>query len=363
MIATLMDIAAPITASAPITADQALSGPRIPPQQQIILYSAEQWEIFVQEWAHFCLKSKYTKVQRASGAGDRGIDVAGFADKKMLRGMWDNYQCKHYDHALYPTDAWPEFGKVLWYTFMKDYAAPRRFYFVAPRGAGTTLAGYLGDAGKLKAALIEGWDKNCRKKITDTQEIPLEGSFREYVDAFDFSIFEAKTALEIIEDHQRCPLHAARFGGGLPNRPSPSLPPDDISSSESRYVAELLRAYADHTKQPVRDTSGLKPFPKLSDHFSRQRVAFYHAESLRIFARDSVPEGTFESLQDEIHTGVVDICDAAHADGYARVCAVTRESRNLPITSNPLMARAKVQDMDGICHQLANENRLTWTKP
>jgi hypothetical protein len=125
----------------------------------------------------------------------------------------------------------------------------------------------------------------------------------------------------------------------------------------------LLRAYTDHTKEPIADVAALKPWSKLNDHFGRQRVAFYHAESLRVFARDSVPEGTFESLQDEVYAGVVDTCDASHSDGYERVCAVTKEARNLPITSNPLIARAKVQDREGICHQLANEDRLKWTKP
>ncbi|HEX2552745.1 MAG TPA: ABC-three component system protein [Microvirga sp.] len=357
------DIGAPPTAGAALSADQAVAGPRIPPQQQILIYSAEEWEIFVQEWAHYCLKQEYIKVQRASGAGDKGIDVAGFVDAAMLQGIWDNYQCKHYGHALYPSDAWPEIGKILWYSFNGDYKPPRRYYFVAPRGVGTTFAGNLADKAKLKKLLIENWDKNCRTNITDTQEIALDGEFLKYVKEFDFSIFGAKTALEIIEDHRASPVHIARFGGGLPNRPNPDAPPDEITPPESNYVAHLLSAYADHTKKPVPDIATLKSWSKLNDHFGRQRVAFYHAESLRVFARDTVPEGTFESLQDEIHAGVVDVCDSNHCDGYERVCAVTKEARNLPITSNPLIARAKVQDREGICQQLANEDRLKWTKP
>src|SRR5690606_26867859 len=110
-------------------------------------------------------------------------------------------------------------------------------------------------------------------------------------------------------------------------------------------------------RAPIPDVAALESWSKLNDHFGRRRVAFYHAESLRIFARDTVPEGTFESLQDEIHAGVVDVCDASHSDGYERACAVTKAARN------PLIARAKVQDREGICHQLANEDRLRWSKP
>jgi hypothetical protein len=66
---------------------------------------------------------------------------------------------------------------------------------------------------------------------------------------------------------------------------------------ESRYIEQLFQAYADRAKRPITEINGLKALPRLKEHFLRQRVAFYHAESLRIFARDSVPLGTFESLQ------------------------------------------------------------------
>ena len=134
----------------------------------------------------------------------------------------------------------------------------------------------------------------------------------------------------------------------------------EIASAESRYVGQLLDAYADHTKESVPDIDALKGWPKLSEHFGRQRVAFYHAESLRVFARDSVPPGTFESLQDDIHAGVIYTHDAHHTDGYERVRAVTKAARDMQITSNPLIACSKPQDRDGICHQLANEDRLKW---
>jgi hypothetical protein len=359
----LKDIPLPADATGTLTADQALHGHRIPPQQQLLLYSADQWEGFVQEWAHYCLKAIYSQVQRFSGPGDRGIDVAGFTDANKLNGVWDNYQCKHYDHALYPSDALPEIGKLLWHTFNKQFAVPRRYYFVAPRGVGTTLNAYLANAPELKKALIEGWDKNCKAKITSTHQIPLEAKFLAYVQAFDFTIFEAKTPLQLVEDHTSCPCHAARFGGGLPPRPNPAAPPDEIAPTESCYIAQLFEAYADHTKEAISDAAGLKTHPKLKDHFLRQRVSFYHAESLRVFARDSVPPGTFESFQEEIYTGVADTHDATFPDGYARVVAVTKAARDMQITSNALITRAKPQDRDGICHQLANENRLRWTKP
>lgn len=345
-----------------VTADQVIHGLRIPPQQQIMVYSWDEWEGFINEWVHYCLKKNYTKIQRFSGAGDRGIDIAGFTDADKLQGVWDNFQCKNYgQRALGPADAWPEIGKILWYSFNKDYKPPRRYYFVAPRGVGTTLAGLFADSAKLKRAVIEKWN-TFQQKITEKQEIVLEGEFLAYVEVFDFSIFDAKTALEIVEDHRQCPCHAARFGGGLPPRPAAEMPPSEIAPTESRYVGQLLEAYADHKKQLVPDLNALKQWPLLSSHFIRQREAFYHAESLRVFARDSVPEGTFESLQEDIHSHVIDVHDADHADGYARVRMVTQAAREVHLTSNPLILCAKPQDRDGICHQLANEDRLKWTR-
>ena len=149
---TFQDLLPPVLPSGMVSNDQIIHGPQIPPQQQILLYSSSQWEDFIHEWVHFCLKTQYTKVQRFTGAGDRGIDIAGFKDTHMLQGAWDNYQCKHYDHALSPTDIWPELGKILWYSFTKEYKEPHRYFFAAPRGVGTKLAGYLADAEKLKKA-------------------------------------------------------------------------------------------------------------------------------------------------------------------------------------------------------------------
>jgi ABC-3C protein/restriction endonuclease len=359
----LKDIQLPAAPLAPFTSERAIHGPLIPPQQQILLYSADQWEEFIQEWAHFCLKKLYTQVQRFGGSGDHGIDVAGFSDKQKLQGIWDNYQCKHYERALHPTDVWQEFGKVLWHSFNGKYAAPRRYYFVAPRGAGTKLAGYLADIAKLKKALMEAWDKHVRREITETQEVLLEGEFLAYVEAFDFSIFDSKTPLDIIEDHRKCPYHAARFGGGLPDRPAAEKPPNKIAPTESRYVAQLFSAYEDYAKKPIPDLKALKGCSSaLSGHFGRQREAFYQAESLRIFARENAPSGTFEDLQEDIYSGVIDTHDADHLNGYERVCKVTKAARDLQLTSNALIPCVKPKDRDGVCHHLANEDRLQWTK-
>jgi len=355
------DIPAPAAPPSVLTASQAAQGPVIPPQQQLLLYSAGQWEGFVQEWGHHCLKKQYTDVQRFTGSGDHGIDIAGFIDAKRLMGVWDNYQCKHYDHPLRAGDVWIELGKMIWYSFKGEFIPPRKYWFAAPLGTSTTVTGLFANVLKLRAGLFENWEKKVRTKLTATQDVPLEGALLVYAEKFDLSIFGAKTALQLVDDHRQTPFHAARFGGGLKPRPNATQPPSTIAPGESRYVTQLLAAYEEHTSAAVPNSDALKP--PLKGHFQRQREAFYEAESLRVFARDNVPAGTFEALQEDIYVGVIDTHDAPHPDGYGRVCAVTKAARDVQITANALIATTKPKDRDGICHQLANEERLQWKQP
>ena len=97
-------------------------------------------------------------------------------------------------------------------------------------------------------------------------------------------------------------------------------------------------------------------------HYSRSRETFYEAESLRIFARDSVPTGTFEKLKDQVYHGVVDVEEDDHGDGFKRVKAVVKTAATLNVNASGLMTVIEVKDLHGICHQLANEDLLTWRK-
>lgn len=345
-----------------ISAAQIISGPPILPIARIRLYSDKEWEEFTNEWAYCSLKKNYHDVVRFGSSGDRGVDIAVFFDANGFLGSWEGYQCKHYNKPLAPGDAKPEIAKILWYSFEGEYKSPVSYSFVAPFGIGTKLNNLLKNAPALKTDLIATWDKVCRKAITDTQEVALEGNFLTYVENFDFSIFHGKQPLALIDEHRASPHHLSRFGGGLPARPVPIAPPSEIDAGESRYVEQLLEAYSDHTKKAIKVPGDLKGRTTLNEHFTRQREAFYHAETLRVFVRDKVEPGTFERLQDELFAGVVDTNAADHADGYLRVLAVTKAAQEVQLTANPISPIAQTQDRHGICHQLANEDRLKWTK-
>lgn len=338
------------------------SGPPIDPLARVLIYDDQEWEKFIDEWVSHAFKNKYIEVQRMSGSNDKGIDIAGFCDEEKLLGVWDNYQCKHYGHPLRPSDAWPEIGKILWYSFCKVYVPPRAYYFVAPRNTGTTLSQLLLNKITLKAAALKNWDKNIRVHINDQSPVELSGDFANYVDGFDFGIFKGCSVRTIVEEHRTSPYFIGRFGGGLPARPLPGSPPVEPTSNESRYVAQLLAAYSEHTGQELSDIGALKKWVPLSSHLQRQREAFYHAESLRVFVRDKVEPGTFETLQDEIFAGIIDTHDADHANGYHRVVAVMKAAQDIPLQAHALAQSTFTKDKHGICHQLANEDRVVWVK-
>ncbi len=139
-------------------------------------------------------------------------------------------------------------------------------------------------------------------------------------------------------------------------------PPTEPTDAESLYLRKLLDAYGDHLGQDIREKGSLDEHPELEEHYNRQRVLFYSAESLRNFARDRTPPRTFDSLQDDIYHGVIDVCEAPHPDALARVRTTIITAGGLDGSGNALVSVTKISDKQGICHQLANDDRLTWKK-
>ncbi len=343
------------------SAEHVVSGIPIPKTKRIEIFSPAEWEEFTEEWAS-SLISEYSKIARFAGSGDKGLDVVGFITNTTFDGGWDNFQCKHYDNPLQPNNIWVEIGKIIYYSFIGDYPPPRKYYFISPKGVGTKLGKYLASPDQLKTESRNNWASHCQDDITETLPIPLTGALQTYFDQFDFSIFSYKSSVNLIAEHSKTAFHAVRFGGGLRTRPPVTTPPCEIDSSESRYIQQIFEAYSDHTNDIISGESCLNDKPELRNDFVRQRERFYNAESLRNFSRDTVPIGTFESLQEEIYQGVVDACESDHADGLARMRGTILQSGQLSLTSNPLSSVMKVQDKQGICHQLANIDRLTWVK-
>jgi hypothetical protein len=346
----------------PIALDQGAGtgvGPsELSPAKRIRLYNDVEWEEFVLEWAT-SLVPKYEQVMRSGGTNDHGVDVAGFGSAAGFDGEWDCYQCKHYGHALLPGDAYPEILKVVCGTIGRHYTWPRKYRFVAPNGYGTSLANVLHSPTNLKAGLVKLLTKAnsvLAKKIgTLTVSEVLA-----FVDAADFSVFGTVELHELVEGHASTRWHTQRFGLPLPERPDVPSPSPFPSADEQRYIEQLMCVYKERYPEGGITPATAAHHDKSAHHYVRQREAFYSAEALRVFARDSVPQGTFDSLQDEVFDGVVDTHDQTFADGMDRLYAVTQAARELAMTKNQLLPVVTMRDRTGVCHQLANEDRLTW---
>jgi hypothetical protein len=337
------------------------NGPAISPIKRLLTYESGEWEAFIHEWIH-SLKHRYVDVVRPTGPGDKGLDVVGFEDNEKLKGVWDNHQCKFYKDPLAVSDVVPEIGKIIVYSFQGFYSSPRSVRFISPKGPSTDLALHLGNADKLKQRVKKDWAKAVESKISTKETFPLASDLETYFDAFEFKIFSAPHPLAVIDEHKKTPFFWGRFGGGLPDRPKPTVPPIEVEPHETPYTGKLLQAYGEHLDKEVSQIGDLTGYKSIFDHFSRARERFDEDESFRVFVRDKTAPGTFESLQDEIYDVVVDTCEQGFSDGLARVNAVTERATTLPLDAHPLNKATFVKDRKGICHQLANDDRLTWKK-
>ena len=330
------------------------------PLKIIQTYSSEEWETFIQEWTD-CFSGEYKQVVPLAGPGDKGRDVVAYVGEPTEKQCeWDNYQCKHYDHPLHPTDVYVELGKLCVYTHRGDYNVPRRYRFVSPRGIGPKLHDLLKKPEELRKELIANWDSRCAKKISDSEQFSLVGDLKSYVESFDFGIVWFLTPQELLKQHAQTKHWHRRFKIDPPRRPPVDAIPEDILPLELPYTKRLLEAYTDHLKQPFATIADLTNLPALLSHFRRSRGYFFSAEALARFSRDNFSPGAFEETKQHVYDGVVDVTEQRHSDGYDCVLKVAEVASGLPLPHSDLFPYVGPADKIGICHHLANDDRLCW---
>ncbi|MFG1757862.1 ABC-three component system protein [Micromonospora echinofusca] len=343
-----------------MTVSDVLAGRRLTPRQIILTYEPNQWEEFIEEWVA-TLTPKYAKVERMGGANDHGVDVAAFVTSRGYKGEWDCYQCKHYSKPLAPRDAYIEIAKILKGVIDGHYTLPRKYRFVAPRGCSTPLSNKLNHPDLLRSGFIAQLDQ--RGALLPGQDAAMTAEIRASAETTDFSIFNAEDLKEVLSNLVGTPIYIREFGGGLPPRPAAPPLPAEPHPSENRYLEQLVDVHREKYGDAISSTADALQHPEASSHIRRQRVAFYSAEALRTFSRDSVPGETFDSLQNEVYEGVIEVHDGNHKSGYDRLGAVLQASMGLEITSNALITVATTMDRKGMCHQLANDDKLRWCRP
>lgn len=340
------------------------SGAPVSPLQRLAGFSDREFENFVYEWVHGYLRIRYVEVQLRRGSGDKGRDVVGWFDPRGdTNRRLDIYQCKHHQSPLAPNEVWLELGKLCYHTFSRAYPVPHGYYLVSPQGCGSALQDLLDNPERLRAMLQENWSRYCTGRITSRDRTELTGSLERHVAELDLSFVHGVNPADLLEQHARTPYHALVFGIGLRPRPPVQTPPSEVAQLETRYVAQFLEATADRLGLSECLRSDLLSHPQLDQHFRHTRECFYSAESLKEFARDTLPdEKDFVELKEDVYDGIIATVLADHSDGYARLVRATEVAGALALSRSALLEELTQKDRVGLCHHLANEDRVAWVR-
>ncbi|MCT3664245.1 hypothetical protein HZR00_17245 [Elizabethkingia anophelis] len=344
-----------------LTNNDIVFGAAISPIDRIKIFSPEDFENFTREWVigYLMKKGTYHDCKKCSGAGDMGRDVIAKIDSTK----YDNYQCKHYDAPLTPSDVFKELIKLIYYSSIGEYKIPEKYYFVSPCGAGPKLNGLIERPKEFKAALYDNWERN--NKIGSSIIVKLDSDIEKYIDEnLNFEIFDCIDPQVLIDQHKQTSYHAPRFGGGLLKRVLKKIILEDIQDKEQIYTSELFKAYSEFKKKEYKLPLDLDEDHTLSSHFQRQRIGFFSADALNQYSRDSLPPDSdyFEDLKDQIYMGIADIADQEHENGFDKVKATVQAAQILNITSSPLVSNLRIEDRIGICHHLVNDKKIKWAK-
>jgi len=326
--------------------------------KQIRGYSSDEWEIFTREWQQgLAPRHEYHEVKRLGGPGDHGRDVIGLCSPAGCEGVWDNYQCKNYEGMLQTPLACRDAGKIIFHAFRKVFKPPRRCIFVAPKGPSTELRDMLLTRSKFRCEVIKTWNTRVATHVIEKEKHLLKGDLADYVNAYDFESFGYTTLDEMLDAHRLTVYWAQRFGGLLPP-PKPGVTPKTVMEHETVYVGKLLDVYAEAAAAEIACVSDLDAHADWKADLQKQRVRFYDAEAFMATYRDQTEPGTTESFAEEIFDAI-DPSLMQKGTGLDRLTkALTVAGQASP--ASVLAPQAKVGVKQGVCHQLANDDRVTW---
>ncbi|XMB86336.1 hypothetical protein RJG79_00635 [Mycoplasmatota bacterium WC44] len=337
-----------------------LSGPPVLPKDRVKNYSDGEFEDFIKEWALGHLSSKYSDVKHIGGANDKGRDVIGIMDDSEV----EIFQCKHYNSKLTPSNMYVEFGKLCYYTWKEVYKVPKTYYIVSVNGLGKKLEDMLSDSDSIRTELINNWDKYCKEKITKVEQIELKGELKNHVETFDFSIIKELSIDKVITEHLSTPYAKYRFGGGVSKeRKKHSVEIITKEDMTQKYITKLLEVYSEKTKKEIKNIEDIE-ISNLMSNFELQRKRFYSAEALRLYARDEFVNEEYNDLLEEIYSAIYEVIHEDYGVGFDRLSATMRFVVTINLNSNPFerMLILNTIDRQGICHQLADCNRIGWVK-
>ncbi len=324
----------------------------------ILLMTDEELEKFCGEWVG--KKSGYIEVKRFAGSGDKGRDVVGFLTDQRHAGNWDNYQCKQYRRGIDRPQGLLAIGKVLYWAWMKEFTAPRFFYFVAPQGLARKFEALIDKPDALRDALINDWDAACAKSITKKEKIALVPALKAFIEAYPFKNVKHLTLDDMMDDPAVKPLLFERWGAD-PGKYPAGVVPTIVQDTEMRYVDELVAAYSERAKVNFSNHDAVLAHEEHGPDLIRQRERFFEADAFQKFYRDNTNASVLSTFKKDIEHGVADRWSAPATDTLARVQSVM-ELAGVVAPAGPLARYGHVPVKQGICHHFVNDGDKSWKK-
>ncbi|SHH48745.1 ABC-three component system protein [Clostridium intestinale] len=329
-------------------------------QQQLKLMDPYKFEEMTEVWCSEKIGSKYTDVKRFSGSGDKGRDIVGYFNTTGNIKI-DIYQCKHYDNKISLSDIKKEFYKLCYFTYNNTYPIPENYYIVSPQGCSTDLRTNYIDKPQQINTLINEEIKNGTALVGKINLKKVKGLI-DYVNKFDFSIVHELQPNQLIKEFSCSKFFIYYFFTIYPKLKIDELPvPEDITLSEKLYIDRLLEIYSELDGIIHSDIASLKR--SYVSHLDQQRSYFYSTESLRRAVRDSLPSmDYFNQAEDIIHKGISDILSNFSYNGFNKLEKSLERSVLLNLDACQLKNVLRPNEKMGVCHNLANENKVRWVE-
>ena len=325
-------------------------------QKMLELFEPNEYEEVIEDWINGYLKrlKKYKDVERIGGCGDKGRDVCAFYT--IDRQTWDNYQCKHYACPINLSTLKQEISKLCYYTFKNAYPLPKEYFFVAPKGLSVEAHDTLYYKKKeLKQSIIDEWTFQVNNMTVDEKN-----KLFEYIrKSINFDIFKHISPNEFIEQFQQTNYFSFRFKQHIKLKSKLTVP-ENIDTFENTYINHILDTYSEIENTNINKEN----IPdKYIEHFKRQRKYYYSAFTIEKITRDACKnKKPFLDIKEDIYDSIIDtVEDKSIETGYQRLSNSLREARHCQISdSNELSKIVDNSSKQGICHYLANEDKVKW---
>lgn len=360
-----------------ITNPADLSGMALRAEQILSHVSADEWEEIIRDWVGSAEPS-YHKLSKPGSTGDRGVDVAAFCDEEGYSGAWEAYQGKNYQEGLVFSDVFPEMVKLVdalveGDTFKKP---PIKYAFVSRKGVKTSLQHLLDDPGGIKTPFINELKKHINKAKQNAKDgeeaknihqiskkkytLKQLQDVKTYAEKIlDFSIFRFYDAADILGGKGQEWYFVSKYQTKLERAVGPLRLKD---TKQGLYLEKLVDVFKEQDKS-CKDVASVEIHPEYCVEFQENRDSFYSAEVLRKSVEDSVPPNTYDHLKEQIYMGVIPTARGTYKSGLKRLRKVHKKAYQMHLTGLDLIIPImNPLDRLGICHQLANEDKLTWVK-